>query len=315
MVKYCENNLEYFKKNSICQKIFKTWIKLHIFYIETFLDKKPSLDSLFFYRSMSYVSAISKNKIDFILTYQFSFTDERNFEKNYISIMNSFMTLDSETKKYFDLYVEKLIIPLMINYYKSRNFFLCYNVSLNKEMLEIEKKEKEKENENENINDIDEEKIDNKITFNEEYLINTLYNITSRLVRIKFKKEKKEENKYKLLCILIILYKEYLSRKKINKNYSEKIRTIHNNIESMLYYGICLFTEQNDKEEKKNLEIIFNFSKSFNDEYAELQNLTYELFLPYSKNDESLFCLFRQHVMENLNYGIYFLKIIQKYYT
>ena len=334
MVKYCENNLEYFKKNSICQKIFKTWIKLHIFYIETFLDKKPSLDSLFFYRSMSYVSAISKNKIDFVLTYQFSFTDERNFEKNYISIMNSFMTLDSETKKYFDLYVEKLIIPLMINYYKSRNFFLCYNVSLNKEMLEIEKKEKEKENENENINDIDEEKIDNKITFNEEYLIYTLYNITSRLVRIKFKKEKKEENKYKLLCILIILYKEYLSRKKINKNYSEKIRTIHNNIESMLYYshfydkktqvlfwriylffGICLFTEQNDKEEKKNLEIIFNFSKSFNDEYAELQNLTYELFLPYSKNDESLFCLFRQHVMENLNYGIYFLKIIQKFPT
>ena len=327
------NNDEKIKIKSLYQKIFKTWIKLHIFYIEVFLDKKFSLDSLFFCVSTPCVSTISKNKIDFVLTYQFNFTDLRNFEKNYISIMNSFVTLDEGARKYFDLYVDKLIIPLMINYYKSQNFFLCYNVSINKEILEIEKKENDNENNINNNIDIEEEKIDEKkIILDEEYLINTLYKLTSRLVKIKFKKVKKEEYKYKLLCIIIILYKEYLSRKKINKDHNEKIRAIHNNITSMLYYspfyeketqvlfwriylffGICLFTDQKDKELKKNLEIIYNFSKIFNDEYTEIQNLTYELILPYSNNDESLYNLFYQHTKENANYGINFLKIILKF--
>ena len=73
--------------------------------------------------SLPNTSYIQKNNIDFLLIYQINLLNGADYEKIYKSILNSFMTLNDNIKKYFDLYVEKLIIPLMINFYKSRNFF------------------------------------------------------------------------------------------------------------------------------------------------------------------------------------------------
>jgi hypothetical protein len=125
---------------------------------------------------------------------------------------------------------------------------------------------------------------------------------------------------------LIILYKEYLLKKGIDKDNSQILKNIYYNIQALLtyspyyenknqmglwriylFYCICLFTEQKTKEEKKNLEIIYNFIKKLNEDYFDIQSLTYDLILPNVINGEILYHLFRIYVGENINYSIYFL--------
>ena len=326
LILYYYRNIEKLGDNTYYHRIIKNWLKLNIIYIKSFYNKKSCINSLFFYYSLPNLSKIEKNKIELFLTYGLNLSsNEKNYEKNCKTIMNSFITLDNDIKKYFDFYVDILILPLMINYYNSKNFFKCFNVSLNKEKLDI--------NENEIIiNDISETKKEKKNNYDEEYLLETLEQLTLGLYKIKFKKEKKEENKYKLLTLLIVLYKEFLSQKNINEKYNQKIKNIYYNIQALLsysplyenikqvglwriylFFGICLFTEQKTKEEKQNLEIIFNFDKKLIEDYSDIQNLTYELILPNSINSETLFNLYRYHTFENPNYSIYFLKIILKY--
>jgi hypothetical protein len=107
---------------------------------------------------------------------------------------------------------------MTINYYNNKKFFdqECNN----------------KENNDSNINN-------NKMTsLDEEYLINTLDKLTTNLYKIKFKKEKDEESKYKLISLLIILYKEYISHKNKLIN-DERIKKIFYTIQSMLDYSPC----------------------------------------------------------------------------
>ena len=216
----------------------------------------------------------------------------------------------------------------MINFYKSRNFFNCYNITFNNESLDIDKKDNE--NDINNINEI--KKEEKKINFDEEYFLDILEKLTSGIYKIKFKKEKKEENKYKLVCLLIVLYKEYLSQKNINKDYSQRLKNIHYNIQALLsfsplyennnlvglwriylFFGICLFTDEKTKEEKNNLEIIFNFNRKLNEDFGDIHNLIYELILPHSTNDITLFNLYKCNIAENPSNGINFLKIIIKF--
>ena len=317
---------ERLKSNIIYHKIFKNWIILNTYCIESFVDKKLSMNCLFFYMSLQNMSNIQKNKIEFLLSNQLNFYDGKEYEKNYKSIINFFCSLDTNIKKYFDLYVDILIIPLMISFYKKQNFFVNYNILLNND-LDIDKKENNTDNNNNT-----EIKEESKIIFDEEYLVNTLCKLTSGLYQIKFKKEKKEESKYKLLILLIVIYKEYLSRKNNNNIFSKKVKEIHYNIQALLNYsplyeeknqaglwriylflGICLFTDQKAKDQEKNLDIIFNFNKKLNDEFSDIQNLTYELILPYSNNEESIENLYKFHAGENPSFIIYFLKIILKF--
>ena len=327
LIIFYSKNLEKIRFKSKYQKIIKNWVILHIYYIEAFRNKKLSLNALFFYESLPNLSSIEKNKIDYLLTYRLNLTSKiKDYEKNYKSIMNLFITLNTDIKKYFDLYVDKLIIPLMINFYKSQNYFSFYNVSFNKENIEIDKKENEKNV----LNEVQSEEAN--ITFDEKLLLETLEKLTFGLYQIKFKKEKKEESKYKLLILVIVLYKEYLMKKNINKDFSQKIKNIHYNIQALLsyfplyennnhiglwriylFFGICLFTDQRTKEEKNNLEIIFNFMKTFNDDYLDVLNLTYELMFPNINNDQNLYHLYKYHTIENNNIAIYFLKIILKF--
>ena len=328
LMSYYDKNIGKCNKNNIYQKIFKNWVHLHMIYIETFHDKEFSFNSLFFYMSLPNTSYIQKNNIDFLLIYQINLLNGADYEKIYKSILNSFMTLNDNIKKYFDLYVEKLIIPLMINFYKSRNFFNCYNITFNNESLDIDKKDNE--NDINNINEI--KKEEKKINFDEEYFLDILEKLTSGIYKIKFKKEKKEENKYKLVCLLIVLYKEYLSQKNINKDYSQRLKNIHYNIQALLsfsplyennnlvglwriylFFGICLFTDEKTKEEKNNLEIIFNFNRKLNEDFGDIHNLIYELILPHSTNDITLFNLYKCNIAENPSNGINFLKIIIKF--
>ena len=329
LIIYYNDNIDQLKSKSKYQKIIKNWVILNIYYIKTFSNKKNSLNSLFFYLSLPNVPIVEKNKIDYLLTYRVNLPySEKEYEKNYKIIMNIFMTLDKDVKKYFDLYVDKIIIPMMINFYRSQNFFKSYTVSFNKENLEIDKKD----NENSDANNVEEDKEEVKNTFDEEYLLETLEKLTERLYKIRFKKEKKEENKYKLISLLIVLYKEYLSKKNINKDFNQRTKNIYYNIQAILTYsplyennsylglwrthlflGICLFSDQDKIEEKNNIEIIFNFLKRLNDEYYDILNMTYEIILPNSKREEIIPSLYKRHMSENLNNGILFLKIFLKF--
>ena len=290
------------------KKIFKNWIKLNIYYIKAFKDKKSSLINLFFCKALPNLSNIEKNKIDKLLIFNISLVNkyktEKDFEKSYKYIMTIFISLDTDILKYFDFFVDNLIIPMTINYYNNKNFF-------------------------ENINN---ENNNNKMTsLDEEYLINTLDILTTGLYKIKFKKDKDEESKYKLISLLIILYKEYISHKNKLIN-DERINKIFYTIQSMLDYSpcyesknqlglwriylflaICFFSEQNKREQEKNLEIIFNFNRKLNEDFNDIQNLIYELVLSNSKKEESISKIFACIIKENLLNGVFFFKLILKY--
>ena len=310
------------------KKIFKYWVELNITYVKNFRKKKFSLMNLFFYKSMSNLSIIEKNKIDILMTYNISIAEkywsEQNYEKNYKYIMEIFISLDSDVKKYFDIFVDILIIPMTINFYKNKNLFKCF----------IKKEENDKPNENDNItiNNKDKNIISKE---DEEYLLYILEKISFEVYKIRFKSEKKEESKYKLLILLIVLYKEYkeyISKNNINNNNDERLKNIYYNIQALLAYsplyenknqmilwriylflGICIFTDQGTKEQKKNLEIIFNLNQKLNEDYSDIQNLLYELIFPNSKNDMIISKTFASHISESIFYGFLYFKLLLKF--
>ena len=314
LIIYYDNNFESCINDLQYLKIFKNWIKLHMIYIKSFKDKEFSLNSLFFFISLKNISYVEKNRIELLLLYQINILNGNNNEKNYKYIMNSFMTLNEDIQKYFDLYVDKLIIPLIINFYKERNFFTCYN----KENLKSDKK----------VNIL----VNKKIDYDEEYLLEILEKLTLGLYKIKFIEEKKEEKKYQLLILLIVLYKEYLNQKNFDNNYNEKTKNIYYNIQALLsysplyenekdlgywriylFFGICLFNDKIKIEGQKNLQIIFNFCKKLNEENLDAQNLIYELIISNCTKDETFYSLFKYSTTESPNNGIFFLNIILKY--
>ena len=292
--------------NNNAKKVFKNWIKLNIHYIKAFKDKKFSLINLFFCKALPNLSNIEKNKIDKLLVFNISLVNkyktESDFEKSYKYIMTMFISLDADIIKYFDFFVDNLIIPMTINYYKNKHFF-------------------EQENDNKN-----------KMTsLDEEYLINTLDKLSTGLYKIKFKKEKDEESKYKLIILLIILYKEYISHKDKLIN-DDRIKKIFYTIQSMLDYSpcyenknqlglwriylflaICIFSEQDKREQEKNLEIIFNFNRRLNEDFNDVQNLIYELVLSNSKKEESISHIFTYTIKDNPFNGVFFFKLFLKY--
>ena len=145
---------------------------------------------------------------------------KKKFEKNYHHIMEIFFSFDSDVKKFFDIFVDILIIPMTINFYKHKNFFKCF---IKKEESDINLEE----GNNTNINNNNDKNIFS--TEDEEYLLNTLEKTTSEIYKIRFKSERKEESKYKLIILLIILFKEYkefISNKNNDKN-SERLSNIY----------------------------------------------------------------------------------------
>ena len=300
-------------QNNYYKKIIKYWIKLNIYYIKNFKPKKFYLINSFSCKSLPLLPDTYKNLIYKCLLYNTSILNnnqnEKDFEKNYKNIMNIFISLDSDIKKYFDIFVNILIIPMTINYYRYQNFFESF------------KKNKNIVNNNENT-----------IIFDEEYLLNILEKLTFDLTKIKFTKEKKEESKYKLIILLIILYQEYISHNNPNKE-NPKLKNIYYNIQSLLDYSpfydknknqnglwriylflaICIFKDQNEREQEKNLDIIFNFIKKLNDDYSEIQYIIYEIILPNSNKEITLEKIFLSYIKENLFDGIIFFKILLKY--
>ena len=316
---------------NIYKKIFKYWVELNITYVKNFRKKKFSLMNLFYYKSLSHLSIVEKNKIDVLMLYNISIVDkywnEKNYEKNYQYIMEIFVTFDSEVKKFFDIFVDILIIPMTINFYKNKNFFKCF----------IKKEETDINNEENNMNNINNNYKSSNIfsTEDEEYLLNLLEKITSEIYKIQFKSERKEESKYKLIILLIVLFKEYkefiFNKYNDNKN-DERLNNIYFNLQALLnysplyenknqignwriylFFAICIFTEQANKEQKKNLEIIFNFNQKLNDDYFEFQNLIYELILPNSKNDMIIPKIFSSHLNDNFFFGLFYFKLLLKF--
>ena len=275
--------------------------------------------NLFFYESIPNVSFTEKNKIDILMIYNMSSAEkyhrEQIYEKNYRYIMDIFITLDSDVKKYFNYFVDLLIIPMTINYYKNKNFFKCFT-----------KKEDVPKDDNKDI----------KAMFSSEdgeYLLNLLEKIILGLNKIRFKKEKKEESKYKLLILLIILYKEYKEyfSNNISDNNNERLKNIYYNIQSLLNYSplyenkthlglwriylfsaICIFSEPIKINQKKNLEIIFNFTQKLNDDFYDIYNLIYELIFSNINNDNKK-TIFSSLINWNFNSGFNIAKIILKY--
>ena len=331
---YYDKNHEKLLNESIYQKIFKYWVELNSYYFEAFKDKKVGLTSLFFYKSLQYLPDKEKNKIDYFLSYQINLVflklTQENHNKNYKSIMNTFMSLDKDILKYFDYYVDILILPLMINYYKNQNFFSCYNITINNGIIDVEKKDNKIENDSV-IKKIDfNKKNDSLSEIDENYLLEILEKLTFGLNKIKFNKDKKEDAKYKLLILLIILYKEYLSRKNINKDSNQKLKNIHYNIQALLafspfydkknqeglwkiylFFGICLFSDKKSFEEDENLNIIINFNKKIYD--SDIQNIYYEYILSNCKNENAIEKFFTKYACENLINAINYFKIILKF--
>ena len=323
--KFEKKNSEIFNPKSIFffKKILKYWVELNIFYMKNFRKKKFCLINLFHYKSIPNLPFVEKNKIDILMIHNMSivnkYQNENNYEKNYKYIMNLFISFDSDIKKYFDYFVDVLIIPMIINYYKNKNFF--------KYLIKKEDVSDEINNNNKKENDFSSE--------DEEYLIDILEKLTDKMYKIKFKKEKKEESKYKLVILLIILfkeYKEYLSSNNKLDNNNKKLKKIYYNIQALLdysplyeknnhlglwriylFFAICIFTEQNILEQKNNLEIIFNFIQRFNDDYSDIQNIIYELILPNCENDITKRMIFSSLLSDNLLYGFFFFKLLLKF--
>jgi len=319
-----DKNYEILQENIYYDKAMKYWLDLNKIYIENFKDQNKCLLSLFFFKSMKNVSNIEKNKIVIFVTYRLSINaSDKNAEKKFKSIMNEFIKLDNETIKYFDLFVEYLIIPMMIRYLKNNNFFKYFSVSFNKDnSVKIDKADK-KEDVNNNFN--------NGIKYDEEFLLNLLEKLSLRLYDIKFDTEKKEEMKYKLISLLIIVYLEYLNKKDGNKDYNDQTRNIFYTIQNILSHSpylkdkeglglwriyllldICLFSEREAKE--NNIKNISNFYKNLNEDYSNIEIIAYELIFPFSQTDNALEQLIIYYNSEgNISGTFNLLKIILKF--
>ena len=329
---YCENMPE----NMVYEKVIKYWLDLNKIHIEILSKKNKYILSLLYYKSMKNMSNIEKNKILLFITYRLCVNStDKNSEKKFKSIINDFIKLDDETIKYFDTFVEYLIIPLMIRYLKNYNYFKCFSVSMNKDNtlkvnINPEKKE-EKEKKEENKENEEKKDENNNQFIDHEYLINVIERLCIRLNEIKFDVERKEEVKYKLLSLLIVIYLEYLSQKGNNKEYNSKTKNIYYTIQTLLanspYFNdkqglglwrisllldIVLFSNQEKNEE--NFKTIFNYYKNLNEDYSEVENLAYELILPYSKTDAVLEKLLFFNYNELNWLGVFnLLKIILKF--
>ena len=134
-----------------------------------------------------------------------------------------------------------------------------------------------------------------------------------------------------MIILLIILYKEYISHKDKLIN-DDRIKKIFYTIQSMLDYSpcyenknqlglwriylflaICIFSEQDKREQEKNLEIIFNFNRRLNEDFNDVQNLIYELVLSNSKKEESISHIFTYTIKDNPFNGVFFFKLFLKY--
>ena len=321
-----DKNYEKLQENINYDKVMKYWLDLNKIYIENFKDQKKCLLSLFFFKSKKNVSNIEKNKIIIFITYRLCIiASDKNSETKFKSIMSEFIKLDDGTVKYFDLFVEYLIIPMMIRYLKNFNFFKYLSISLNKDSsIKVEKVDKKEDFNNNNNNN-------NSIKYDEEFLLNLLEKLTLRLYEIKFDNERKEEMKYKLISLLIIIYLEYLNKNDYNKDYNEQTRKIYYTIQSLLSHSpylkdkeglglwrifllldICLFSEQETKE--NNIQSIFNFYKNLNEDYSNIEILVYEFIISLSKTDNPLEKLITYYYKEGNLFGVFNpLKIILKF--
>ena len=334
IIKY-EQNYEKMQENSAYEKVIKYWLDLNKIHIEIFSKKNKYILSLFFFKSMKNMSKIEKNKILIYITYRLCINaSDKNSEKKFRVIMNSFIKLDDETLKFFDLFVEYLIIPLLIKHLKNFNYFKCFSVSVNKDnslKINLNNSEIKKEKSEKEANK--EDKVNIQQSYDQEYLINLIGSLCTRLNEIKLDTEKKEEVKYKFLSLIIVIYLEYIRNNDINNdiNYKTKIEKIYYTIQTllsnspyyndkeglglwriMLFIDIILFSKLEEKEE--NIKIIFNFCKNFNDDYNDNENLAYELILPYSKNENIFEKLFLLNYNEANLMGIFnLLKILLKF--
>ena len=310
-----EENYDKLQVNINYDKAMKYWLDLNKIYIENFKDNKKYLLSLFFFKSMKNVSNIEKNNIVIFITYRLCIiASDKNSETKFKSIMSEFIKLDNGIVKYFDLYVEYLIIPMMIRYLKNFNFFKYLSVSLNKDnSIKVEKVDKKDDINNNN---------NNSIKYDEEFLLNLLEKLCLRLYETKFDNEKKEEMKYKLISLLIIIYLEYLNKNNYTRDYNEQTRNIYYTIQALLSYspylndkkglglwriylllGICLFSEPETKE--KNILNIYNFYKNLNEDYSNIEIITYEFLISLSKTDNILENLITYYYKEGNFFGAF----------
>ena len=338
-----DNNYEQLQENSDYEKIMKYWIELISILIRNFKNKNKYLMSFFFFLSRKNVPEEQKNKIAFFLEYNILLVfKEKNYEKFFKNIINYFIKFDEETAKYFDLFTEYLIIPMTIRYLKNIGYFKCFSVYLNKDNSlkinfeaknshncdkSIEKKKKEnnaqdnnngKKLENNNITQIDDE----------QFILYFLETITLKLNNIILDDEKKENAKYKLLSLLIVIYLEYINKKENNINYNCKTTNIYYNIQTLLsnspytknketlglwriylMLDICLFSEQNENE--SNITTIFDFNKYLDEDYNDIENLEYELVLPKIQDKNLLEKILKSYYSELII--INFSKIILKF--
>ena len=313
-----DKNFEKLQENNDYGKLIKYFIDISKIYIDHYKDKYKYkyILSLFFFISRKNTSMNEKNKIVCFLNYRLILTlNEKIFEKNYKYILNEFIKFDKETQAYFDVLVDYLIIPMTLRYLKIFSFFECFSVSINKDnSLKIDI----------NKNQINKEK-NNKI--DEEYLLDVLELLTTKLHITIFDAEKKEEMKYKLLLLIIIIYLEYINKKENNINYNDKTKKIYYTIQSILsnssfadeeqdigiwriylLLGIILFSKQEDIE--KNIKIIFILNKNLNEDTNYFENFENELIISNSHSEK-----FIDYFIQYYNYSglINILKIIIKY--
>ena len=320
------NNYEKYQENMNYEKVIKYWLDLNKIHIEIFKNKNKYILSLFYFKSMKNMSNIEKNKIVIFITYRLSLmASDKNSEEKYKSLMNEFIKLDEETIKYFDIYIDYLIMPMMIRYLKNFNYFKCFSVSMNKDnnSLKISPITESKDNKEDNNNTYQ--------AYDEEFLLNTLETLTTRLNEIIFDIEKKEEAKYKLLSLLIVVFLEYIKQKNKDINYNEKTKKIYYTIQTLLahspftlndeclgiwriylLFDIVLFSKQEKREE--NIKTIYSFYKNLNDDYNEIDLLAYELILPNSQLDNVFEKLFICYYNDGNFTGIFnLLKIFLKF--
>ena len=336
------NDYESKHENMTYEKIIKHWLDLNKIHIEAFKGRNKYFVNLFFYKSMSFMSQIEKNKIVLFLTYRLcNIVSDKSSEKQFKSIINDFIKLDKDTQKYFDYFVNYVIIPMMVKYLRNYNFFKCFSVSISKDnsvKINInnsekkEKKEEKEEQKEENIeNESNKEEISVPQVYDEEYLLNTIETFSLRLNEVIFDDEKKEEAKYKLLTLIIVIYTEYINQKGNNFKYNEKTEKIYYIIQTLLsnspfyndknglgiwkiysLFGILIFSPQEENE--KNMKIIYDFYKKLNEDYNEIENLAYEIIVSNSKNDDILEKFYTYYLNEgNFSWILSLFKIILKF--
>ena len=269
------------------EKLAKYWIDICIINLKIFNFNSTNIFFLIHYYSYENLAKYIKQKIDVFLSNEFINLINA---KSIVNIINKYIKSKKEIN--LDLIINKLVIPLLIKY--SSNFFSSQS----------------------QINGDNNDNKDN----NNNYISNSLTSLISKiLVKITTYEEIKTEAIYKLLSLIIIIYKIFKDKKIFN----EQIKRISQNIKNILtkleaknkkafpeYIFLCKTLCETLTINKDLSNTFITQYKKFNIRNNDIKNIINEILLFYCSNNQIILEIFKNILNENKTNKYNFLKIL-----